>query len=189
MIKFKPVGYSQFYDFRSNLTLIKSLNLGSIYSPYPGVVNKTYSDDCEGFIEIKHEIEDSTYYSIFCNVDKIIVRQGDIVRSGDVIGHTKLKDTFVTYNLIKDERKINPTNFFRNNRFIGDVNKKKDNDDKPHKIKNKKSYNNNYYSGDSSSGRLLSNLLLSPLNFVGKNLEKGIDTVKDEVKNLKYVKL
>lgn len=195
MIKFKPIGYNQTYDSRNNTTLVKSINLGRIYSPYVGVVNNTSSNDCEGYIELKHEIDDVTYYSLYCNVDKVIVSRGDKVRPGDIIGYTKEKESEVLYTLINDNNKVNPSSFFRNNKFI----KLNDDDDKDSKEeKSKKSDKSpkkskdktpkNVTRSNSPSGSLLSSIVLSPLDFVGKNLEKGIDTVKDEFKNLKSVK-
>ncbi len=186
MIKFKPVGYNQNYNPRTNTTSIKSINLGRIYSPYEGVITKTRSNECDGYVEIKHVIDDSTYYSIFCNIDKLVVSRGDKVNSGDVIGYTKQKDEDVSYVLSDDDKKINPINYFRNNNFISNNDKdkpKKEKESKKQEPKAKKISNS-----DEPSGRLLSNLLLSPLNFVGDNLEKGIDSVKDEFKNIKSVK-
>lgn len=190
MIKFKPVGYNQNYNPRTNTTSIKSINLGRIYSPYVGVVNDTHSDKCEGYVEIKHVIDDSTYYSKFCNIDKLVVSRGDKVKSGDVIGYTKQKDEDVVYILSNDDKNINPINYFRNNNFISN----KDNDipekdNKKEKESKKQEHKPTKVSNsDKPSGRLLSNLLLSPLNFVGDNLEKGIDSVKDEFKNIKSTK-
>ena len=190
MIKFKPVGYNQTYNPRTNTTLIKSINLGRIYSPYAGVVNDTHSDKCEGYIEIKHVIDDSTYYSIFCNIDKLVVSRGDKVKSGDVIGYTKQKDEDVVYALSNDDKNINPINYFRNNNFISNNDKDKPEKDnkKEKEPKKQESKPKKVSNSDEPSGRVLSNLLLSPLNFVGKNLEKGIDTVKDELRNIKSVK-
>ena len=200
MIKFKVVGYNQSYDSRSNTTLIKSINLGKIYSPYVGVVNSVYDDKCEGYIEIKHEIEDSIYYSTFCNVDKKVVGRGDKVRTGDLIGYTKEKETDVIYTLIKDRNKVNPSNFFRNDKFIGKKDDKDKSDDKDVKSKKtdkkgdtktnnvKDTTSKKGTSGKGDSGNFLTTLMLSPLNLVGNKLEKGSDSVKDEFKNITTLK-
>ena len=193
MIKFKPIGYNQTYDSRSNTTLVKSINLGRIISPYVGVVNNTSSNDCEGYVELKHEIDDLTYYSLYCNVDKVIVSRGDKVRSGDIIGYTKEKESEVLYTLINDNKKVNPSSFFRNNKFIklkdddDDKDSKEEKSDKTPK-KSKDKTPKNVTRSNSPSGSLLSSIVLSPLDFVGKNLEKGIDTVKDEFKNITTLK-
>jgi hypothetical protein len=185
MIKFKPVGYNQTHNPRTNTTSINSINLGRIYSPYVGVVNDTHSNECEGYVEIKHMIDDSEFYSRYCNVDKIVVSRGDKIKSGDVIGYTKQKDEDVIYSLSKDNKKINPENYFRNNKFLSNKDEltKKDKEPKKQEHTPKKVTNS-----DGPSGRLLSSLFLSPLDFTGKNLEKGIDSVKDEFRNMKSVK-
>ena len=107
------------------------------------------------------------------------------IKSGDIIGYTKQKDEDVFYSLSKDNKKVNPENYFRNNKFLSNKDEltKKEKEPKKQELKPEKVTN-----GDGHSGNLLSKLFLSPLDFVGKNLEKGIDNVKDEFRNMKSVK-
>ena len=88
MTTFKSIGYNPTFDNHTNTVFVKSINLGRIHSPYSGVVSKTRSNDCEGFIEIKHDIDGDIYHSVFCNIDKETVSPGDLVKGGQVIGYT-----------------------------------------------------------------------------------------------------
>lgn len=195
MIKFKPISDNQSYDGSSKTTKIKSTKSQKIRTPYSGVVTKIFSDSCNGYVEILHEIEGEKYRSVYCYIDNVIVKRGDIVNEGQVIGHTIEKDDDVIYSLYLNGKKVNPLNFFRNNKFKSNDSKsslsyeknKEPNYNQPKNKKSEKKSNTSSretYVKDGNSGRLLSNLLLSPLNFVGNKLEKGIQTVKSEFKNL-----
>ena len=129
-----------------------------------------------------------------------MVGRGDKVRTGDLIGYTKEKETDVIYTLIKDRNKVNPSNFFRNDKFIGKKDDKDKSDDKDVKSKKtdkkgdtktnnvKDTTSKKGTSGKGDSGNFLTTLMLSPLNLVGNKLEKGIDSVKDEFKNITTLK-
>lgn len=193
MIKFKPISDNQTYDDSSKTIHIQSIKSQKIRTPFSGVITKIFSDKCDGYVEISHDIEGKQYRSTYCNIDDIIVKRGSLVKEGQVIGYTTQKDTEVIYVLYLNGKKVNPLNFFRNNRFKSNDIKTTSSYDSNKELKNKKTEKQSKtssgekYVQDGKTGRLLSNILLSPLNFVGNKLEKGIQTVKSEFKNLASV--
>lgn len=194
MIKFKPISDNQTYDDSSRTIHIQSIKSQKIRTPFSGVITKIFNDKCDGYVEISHEIEGKQYLSTYCNIDDIIVKRGDIVNDGQVIGYTNEKDSEVIYVLYLNGKKVNPLNFFRNNKFKSNdskptpsYEKNKESNYKQPKNKKSKTSSREKYVKDGNTGRLLSNILLSPLNFVGNQLDKGIQTVKSEFKNLSSI--
>jgi len=63
-----------------------SYNSDSIISPAEGVIVSSDKFKCGGNIKIEHFIDGETYYSNFCNVNRIIPFKGTQVRPGEMIG-------------------------------------------------------------------------------------------------------
>ena len=61
-------------------------NSSTIVSPYDGDVVETDPSVCNGKIRIKHNLNALSYYTEFCNVNRIKVRTGEFIRQNEVIG-------------------------------------------------------------------------------------------------------
>lgn len=69
-----------------------------LMSPYDGVVYTVDPKDCNGLIVIRHNFDNKSLYSRFCNVSSIQVYNGVRVKKGDLIGYLggqKIKWTVV----------------------------------------------------------------------------------------------
>ena len=55
-------------------------------SPYDGVVIEPLNPPCENYIQIRHNVNDKMFDSLFCGVGNRIVSHGDKVRKGQTIG-------------------------------------------------------------------------------------------------------
>lgn len=55
-------------------------------SPYDGVVIEPLNPPCENYIQIRHNVNDRMFDSLFCGVGNRIVSHGDKVRKGQTIG-------------------------------------------------------------------------------------------------------
>jgi len=71
----------------------------SIYSPVDGIINNIkVNTSCKNQITIEHEIDDKIFYLQFCGVSDKIVRDGETVDKGSLLGRTS-EDVVVTlYN-------------------------------------------------------------------------------------------
>jgi hypothetical protein len=65
---------------------ISSYNSDTIISPTQGVTVSSDKFKCGGNIKIEHFINGETYYSNFCNVNRIMSFIGNQVRQGELIG-------------------------------------------------------------------------------------------------------
>lgn len=61
-------------------------NSSTIVSPYDGDIVETDPSVCNGKIRIKHNLNALSYYTEFCNVNRIKVRTGEFIRQNEVIG-------------------------------------------------------------------------------------------------------
>jgi len=61
-------------------------NSSTIVSPYDGDVIETDPSVCNGKIRIKHNINGLFYYTEFCNVNRIKVRNGEFIRKNETVG-------------------------------------------------------------------------------------------------------
>ncbi len=115
MIRFEKITQGSF-DYQPSDYSYKSSGPTNSYivSPYDGIVASTYSNRCKsGYILIQHLIQNSTYYSQFCNVGKVIISKNDIVKQGKTIGVVLNPTDEITYTLLNENfRKVNPTIFF-----------------------------------------------------------------------------
>jgi murein DD-endopeptidase MepM/ murein hydrolase activator NlpD len=65
---------------------ISSYNSDTIFSPAQGTVVSSDKFKCGGNIKIEHYIDGNTYYSNFCNVNRLMSFTGNQVRQGEIIG-------------------------------------------------------------------------------------------------------
>lgn len=193
------VKFHELSDFHSNdlytnnhrsskkITL-KSRAMGNVFNPYDGEVVSLTSNDCKnGFLRISHRIGGQTYYSEFCNIARIKVGRGDVIKKGKVIGGYLNDTDEVEYKLkIKGNlgfEKISPFEFFTGINIDSQqpMDKDKSSDFKPsNKKKSKKSYDDDddtSYSSPKSSDvkghSLLLGLSLAPLDFLSKKISKA----------------
>jgi len=182
------------YNSRSKTSSVKSKSMGRLYNPYDGVVLSIYNKKCGGYILIQHNINNDTYYSEFCNVDKVTVSKNDFVKKGRVIGYFLNDTDSIEYTLYTSKQtEINPAPFFRGFNILNNqttksepkqtertykkTNKKKskshsDNDDKYEKPK--------YREGNDNS--VLLGLVLSPFDFISKKTKKLAKNTGKELK-------
>jgi len=65
---------------------ISSYNSNTIFSPAQGTIVSSDKFKCGGNIKIEHYIDGNTYYSNFCNVNRLMSFTGNQVRQGEIIG-------------------------------------------------------------------------------------------------------
>lgn len=197
MIKFNQIskGLSD-YDSSNNVLKIISEPNGRVYSPYEGIVVTNYSDKCKsGYLLIQHKIQNSTYYSEFCNIGKVVVRKNDTVVKGSIIGYGLTSDDEITYRLLNDKlKKINPMLFFKgfeSKTQTSGTNKNWENlfNQKPvKKEKTKKSYRDDNPQEKKKSKSIydysLLDLALTPFNLLKKGGEHVGQTFKDAKKGI-----
>lgn len=207
------VKFHQLSDFHSNdlytnnhrsskkITL-KSRAMGNVFNPYDGEVVSLTNNDCQnGFLRISHKIGGQTYYSEFCNIARIKVGRGDVIKKGKVIGGYLNDTDEVEYKLkIKGNlgfEKISPFEFFTGVNIDSKepMDKDKSSDFNPSsKKKNKKDYDDDdtSYSSPKSSDvkghSLLLGLSLAPLDYLSKKVSKaGEHIVKTTEKSFKNI--
>jgi hypothetical protein len=116
----------------------------TIISPEDGVVISSDNYKCGGNIKIEHFIDGQTYYSDFCNVDRIMSFGGQRVRKGEIIG--TVGDSPIKYTITDSRnKKQNVRDFIIGGMSSGVYSKKTDDvssdkvkDDTSKKEKNKK---------------------------------------------------
>jgi len=178
---------------------LKSRAMGNVFNPYDGVVVSLHSNDCKnGFLRIAHKIGDMTYFSEFCNIGRVKVGRGDVIKTGKVIGSYLNETDEVEYKLkIKNSlgfEKISPFEFFTgvsiDSKEPIDKDKSSDFDIKK-QSKKPNSQNdddddedNNSYKkyNPSNNNSLFLGLALSPLDMFDKGVKKTGKFVKDETK-------
>ena len=178
---------------------LKSRPMGNVFNPYDGVVVSLISNECKnGFLRIAHKIGDMTYFSEFCNIPRVKVGRGDIIKKGKIIGGYLNDTDEVEYKLkIKSSLgydKISPFEFFTgvniDDNEPTDRDRSADFNFKSKKRKSKKDddsdedevgrRDNNYSS--KTNGSFLLGLALSPLDVFDKSVKKSAKFIKDTTK-------
>jgi hypothetical protein len=209
------VKFHQLSDFHSNdlytknhrsskKISLKSRPMGNVFNPYDGEVASLISNDCQnGFLRIAHKIGDKIYYSEFCNIPRIKVGRGDVIKKGKVIGGYLNDTDEIDYKLkIKGNsgfEKISPFEFFTGINIDSKepMDKDKSSDFNPSNNKRNKKDNdddddNTPYSSPKSSdikgSSLLLGLSLSPLDYISRKVTKaGEHIVKTTEKSFKDI--
>jgi hypothetical protein len=83
-IEDKDISYESVSKNKGTYDVSQGIN---VFSPYNGVVEDVPSK-CNGYLKIKHDVENETFYSNFCNLDKQKVTFGHRVSKGTKIGET-----------------------------------------------------------------------------------------------------
>jgi len=89
---------------------ISSYNSDTIFSPAQGTVVSSDKFKCNGNIKIEHYIDGNTYYSNFCNVNRLMSFTGNQVRQGEIIG--SVGDSPIEYSVTnKNGSKLDVSTF------------------------------------------------------------------------------
>lgn len=158
-----------------------------IVAPYDGDVVEVDPSVCDGKIKIKHNINGLYYFSEFCNVNRIQVRQGEFVRKNENIGD--LGD-----NSLKVHVYDNNGNKYPISKFIKDSDKKPEEKSK-YKTDDKVEYKDNSRSEYPGEFTLPINTLLTPLtifndmmSYKGKKKKKKVEEdekINEEIDRIK----
>ena len=158
-----------------------------IVAPYDGDVVEVDPSVCDGKIKIKHNINGLYYFSEFCNVNRIQVRQGEFVRKNENIGD--LGD-----NSLKVHVYDNNGNKYPISKFIKDSDKKPEEKSK-YETEDKVEYKDNSRSEYPGEFTLPINTLLTPLtifndmmSYKGKKKKKKVEEdekINEEIDRIK----
>jgi biotin carboxyl carrier protein len=82
-------------------------NNNKIKSPVSGVItSKGYKPSCNNQILIAHEINEKTFYLEYCGISKPLVKKGDSVSKGTLLGKTDSDVTVTLYDSNKNKESI-----------------------------------------------------------------------------------
>jgi hypothetical protein len=159
---------------------ISSYNSDTILSPAQGMVVSSDKFKCNGNIKIEHFINGETYYSNFCNVNRIMSFIGNQVRQGELIG--TVGDSPIEYTVTDKTGSKLDVNKFLSGGFTDTKTKEKE---KEKEIEKKI---------DSYSQKEIPNpfidALLSPLSIINKAFSKKStlskrNGIKEDVERIK----
>jgi hypothetical protein len=167
-------------------------NSSTIVSPYDGDVVEVDPSVCNGKIRIKHNINGLFYYTEFCNVNRIKVRNGEFIRKNEIIGDLGDKSLKV-YVYDNTGRKHSVSEFIKTS------NKKTIDPKKEKKIEKDSNYN--YYNDNPRKDKypgiltLPINVALAPLSifndmmsYKGKKKNKKVEEdekINEEINRIK----
>jgi hypothetical protein len=160
-----------------------SYNSDVIHNPSEGVVVSSDKFKCNGNIKIAHTINGNTYFSNFCNVNRIMSFIGDKVRQGDIIG--TVGDSPIEYSVTdKSNDKIDANKFLSGN-ISTSITKEKDVEKKKEKETETKS---TYKTGKTRNPFI--DLISLPFSVVGKaffkeNIINDNPIIKEEINKIK----
>ena len=166
--------------YMSKTVEISSYNSDTIFSPAQGTIVSSDKLKCDGNIKIEHFIDGETYYSNFCNVNRIMSFIGNQVRQGELIG--TVGDSPIEYTVTdKSGSKLDVVKFLSGG-FGGTKTKE---------IKKEKSQEKKF---DSTPQKEIPNpfidILLSPLSIVNKaffkeNIIGNKNLIKEDIDKIK----
>lgn len=161
---------------------LTSYERDKVMSPYPGVVAKTHSPHCnDGYLVIKHIINNEVYYSQYCGINNVLTPLGDKVNGGATLGF--FSDKPITYSCLNANLDYMIPNTFLSGDVLKDYEKdtKPKNDDKVEKDPEK----DKYEPKDKSKYEInaLTPMTL-PLEFGYRALTKGAKKIGKELKTM-----
>jgi hypothetical protein len=177
MVKFElPVASGNVDDSNGKELVISSYQGNLVRAPYDGIVKDIDINHCDGYLKIEHLIDDKTYYSSFCGVNRITVNRGDSVRKGHSIGI--IGDKEIKYSILTDfGGKVNVKPFFDG---IDNDSKKSTEPNKEPKSDNSNEKDPTADIGLSNNGKgqdIFSAIGLAPFNLVDKLLGKNFKPI------------
>jgi len=167
-------------DFKTKSVELTSYDNDTVMSPYPGVVVKTHSPHCnDGYLVIKHTINNEVYYSQYCGIKSVLTPLGDNVNGGTKLGF--FSDKPITYSCLTANLDYMIPYTFLSGDVLKDYeketkSKKDEKDKKPKEPEEPKDYD---------SYQLNSTALVSlPTEFAYRTLSKGAKKVGKELKKM-----
>ena len=161
-------------SFTSKTVEISSYNSDTIISPAQGVVVSSDKFKCGGNIKIEHFIDGETYYSNFCNVNRIMSFMGNQVRPGELIG--TVGDSPIEYTVTdKTGSKLDVSKF-----LSGGFGGTKTKEIKKEKEKEKKFD----FTPQKEIPNPFIDILLSPLSLINKAFSKK-SSIKEDIDKIK----
>lgn len=160
-----------------------SYNSDVILNPFDGVVVSSDKFKCDGNIKIAHNIEGNTYFSNFCNVNRIMSFVGDKVKEGNVIG--TVGDSPIEYTVTdKNNDKIDANKFLSGNIVTSTTKEKGVEKKKEREVKDTTTYK----TGKTRNPFI--DLISLPFSVVGKaffkeNILNDNPLIKEEISKIK----
>jgi hypothetical protein len=153
-----------------------SYNSDYIISPAEGVIVSSDKFKCGGNIKIEHFIDGETYYSNFCNVNRIIPFKGTQVKPGEMIG--TVGDSSIEYTVTdKSGSQLNAGKF-----LSGGFGETKTKENEHNKVTGVKPTEVDTYSGKKIPNPFM-DALLSPFSIINKAFsEKSTISKKNDIK-------
>lgn len=153
-------------------------------SPYDGVVIEPLNPPCENYIQIRHNVNDRMFDSLFCGVGNRTVSHGDKVRKGQSIGNFG-EDKIMFYVLDSlSGKKVSIERFYQEP-VTSKVDDKKENEEKKKEVEKKKEENKkknkvkNKSNGEGSPETVFLDMLLLPFSALNAATNKVSDIKKD----------
>jgi len=179
----KPVNGGQVSYRGDKKMVISSFNGNRILSTYDGIITESDPNQCGGFIQIEHDINNTAYFSNYCNVGRIMIGRRVPVRQGETIGY--MGDDNLEYEILNgNKQKQSLHSFIKNNDNNDKTKKEKPNEVKTPKIKtSKQTYFDKLDNSEPGLHSLTKNLIVAPFqvtDFLGKKVKQGINKLKSK---------
>lgn len=154
---------------------LSSFDKDRLSAPYDGEVVNTHNKQCNnGYMLIRHNINNEVYYSQFCGVGLVILSFGDYVKAGKTIGYFSTDD--ITYSFLNSNLKaIDPEKPFKEG-FKSDKSKEEK--------KNKENKGENTIDSSSNDRIGLVSLALKPIDILSKQTVKQGSKLAKNLKNI-----
>ena len=179
-----PVPYGEMKPNSEKEYRLISYPSSKLTSPYDGVVIEPLNPPCENYIQIRHNVNDRMFDSLFCGVGNRVVSHGDKVRKGQFIGNFG-EDKIMFYVLDSlSGNKVSIERFYQepvaskaeDNKEKEEKKKeekKKEEDKKKNKVKNKSN-------GEGSPETVFLDMLLLPFSAINAATNKASEIKKDK---------
>jgi hypothetical protein len=186
-----PNGKMKTSTFSNEVEFI-SYKTDTVLCPFEGVVISTDKLKCGGYVKIEHFVNGDTYYSNFCNVERIMVFHGNQVKRGQIIG--VVGDNPIQYSITNKYKSKQDVSLFlsgslgTSNNSNKDDKKEKERKEKVKKEKEKKEKDSlSNYNPKKSEGAVnpFMDVLLSPFSLLSSALKLKKESVDDTNEILK----
>jgi len=178
----------------SNEVEFTSYKTDTVLCPFEGVVISTDKLKCGGYVKIEHFVNGDTFYSNFCNVERIMIFPGNQVRRGQIIG--VVGDNPIQYSITNKYKSKQDVSLFLSGSLgkSNDSNKdekkekerKKKEKEKEEKLKKEKETlsTSNYKKSEGAVNPFM-DVLLSPFSLLSSALKLNKESVTDTNEILK----
>jgi hypothetical protein len=174
----------------SNEVEFTSYKTDTVLCPFEGVVISTDKLKCGGHVKIEHFVNGDTFYSNFCNVERIMVFPGNQVKRGQIIG--VIGDNPIQYSITDKRKSKQDVSLFlsgslgTSNNSNKDNKKEKEKKEKIEKVKKEKdSLSTSNYKKSEGVANPFMDVLLSPFSLLSSALKLKKESVDDTNEILK----